>query len=183
MLHHIVMQNSVVQSDSFGVMDSGRRVLPGQAPVPGQTPVPVPGQVPVSSLAEASLLRTKAVPTESVWSANGYAIGDRLAIVLSGLCLAHCVASTIFLVSVGSILLNPLFHEIGLIAAFAIGSITLVRGLVTHGFLLPFAVGCFGLAVMSGALLLPHGQSGSVVTIIGVLIVALAHDLNFRASR
>jgi MerC mercury resistance protein len=111
---------------------------------------------------------------------------DRWAIGLSGLCLAHCLASAVFialLASAGGILLHPIFHEIGLTIAIGFGGLALGRGIMTHGYAMPAWIGGLGLGVMAGAMALPHGTGhGEVVyTILGVLILALGHDLNRRA--
>lgn len=111
--------------------------------------------------------------------------GDQLAIGLSGLCLVHCLATTIFFASIASVggvfLENHLFHEIGLIVAIGFALITLVSGVLTHGYMMPFAVGSFGLGMMAGALSRPHDGSEVLATMIGVAVVALGHDLNRRA--
>lgn len=109
---------------------------------------------------------------------------DRIAMALSGLCLVHCLASAILvavLASAGGLLLNPHIHEIGLVVAIALGIVSLGRGVVEHGFMMPAAVGGLGLGVMSGALSLPHNGTEVAYTIIGVAILALGHDLNRRA--
>ncbi len=110
---------------------------------------------------------------------------DRLAIGLSGLCLAHCILSAVIvtaLAAAGGILLHPAFHEIGLVLAMALGAIALGRGVMQHGYALPVWVGSLGLGVMAGALTLPHeGGQETIYSILGVLIVALGHDLNRRA--
>ncbi|MBN8845314.1 MAG: MerC domain-containing protein [Sphingomonadales bacterium] len=103
---------------------------------------------------------------------------------LSGLCLVHCLASTVFfasIASVGGALLNPVFHEVGLIIAIGFALITLVSGVLSHGYMMPFGVGCFGLGMMAGALSRPHDGSEILATMIGVAVVALGHDLNRRA--
>jgi hypothetical protein len=109
---------------------------------------------------------------------------DRLAIGVSGLCLVHCLGTAIVvavLASAGSFLLNPVIHEAGLALAICLAAVALGRGIITHGYMLPGAVGGLGLGVMAGALSLPHGEGEAVYTIIGVAIVALGHDLNRRA--
>jgi uncharacterized membrane protein len=109
---------------------------------------------------------------------------DRWAIGLSGLCLAHCLATAIFvalLASAGGILLHPAIHEIGLSLAILFGAIALGQGVRTHGYATPAWVGSLGLGVMAGAMTLPHDGSETVYTIVGVLILALGHDLNRRA--
>ena len=110
---------------------------------------------------------------------------DRLAIGLSGLCMAHCLASTVLLAlmaSAGGLLLHPLIHEVGLTLAIGFGIIALGRGIVTHGYMMPSSVGATGLGVMAGALTLPHGDGMETLwTLIGVGLLALGHDLNRRA--
>jgi len=109
---------------------------------------------------------------------------DRLAIGLSGLCLVHCLATSVFiavLASAGGILVSPAVHEIGLSLAIGVGMIALGRGIWEHGFMMPSAVGGLGLGVMGGALTLPHGPTEIAYTMVGVAILALGHDLNRRA--
>ena len=111
--------------------------------------------------------------------------GDQLAMGLSGLCLVHCLATTIFFASIASVggvfLENHLFHEVGLAIAIGFALVTLVSGVLSHGYMMPFGVGCFGLGMMAGALARPHDGSEVLATMIGVAIVALGHDLNRRA--
>ena len=111
---------------------------------------------------------------------------DGMAIGLSGLCAVHCVASTILLAamaSLGTALLNPIYHEVGLTCAILLGLVALGRGALRHGYLEPIAVGSLGLGMMAGALSLPHdGGMETVGTVIGVMLLALGHDLNRRAA-
>ena len=109
---------------------------------------------------------------------------DRLAIGLSGLCLVHCIASAVLvtmLASAGGLLLDPHIHEFGLMLAIVLGVAGLGRGVLEHGFMMPVAVGSLGLGTMAGALTLEHGIESSVFAMLGVLILALGHDLNRRA--
>ena len=109
---------------------------------------------------------------------------DRMAIALSGLCLVHCLATSVILAvlaSAGGLLVSPVVHEIGLTLAILLGIVALGRGVVEHGFMMPSAVGGLGLGVMSGALTMPHSGLETVYTIIGVAVLALGHDLNRRA--
>jgi hypothetical protein len=106
---------------------------------------------------------------------------DRIAMSLSGLCLVHCLASAVLLAllsAAGSFLGNPLIHEVGLTLAMALGAVALGRGIWEHGFMMPSAVGAVGLGVMAGALTLPHDGSEALFTVIGVVILALGHELN-----
>jgi hypothetical protein len=66
--------------------------------------------------------------------------------------------------------------------AMIIGAVALGRGIVDHGFVLPSAVGGVGLAIMAGALTLPHDGSEAAMTICGVMILALGHRLNQMAT-
>jgi len=113
-----------------------------------------------------------------------HGIIDRWAIGLSGLCLVHCIASAVVvavLASAGTFLLDPIFHEVGMSIALVLGVLGLGRGIMTHGFMLPASVGGLGIGVMAGSLVLGHEHGGTLYSIIGVLIVALGHDLNRRA--
>jgi hypothetical protein len=109
---------------------------------------------------------------------------DRIGIALSGLCLVHCLGSTIFLAmlaSAGGILLDPIIHEVGLMFAIGFGILALGRGILEHGFMMPASVGGLGLGVMGGALTMAHDGAEVIYTILGVAILALGHDLNRRA--
>lgn len=111
---------------------------------------------------------------------------DRLAIGLSGLCMVHCLATSVLLAmlsTAGGMLLDPIFHEIGLTIAIALGAVALGRGVLRHGYMMPAAMGAFGLGMMAGAMTLPHDVGGEALwTIIGVGILALGHHLNRRAA-
>ena len=117
---------------------------------------------------------------------------DRLAMLLSLLCAVHCIGSAILiavLASAGGVLVSHEVHEIGLVLAIILSVIAIGQGAMTHGYLLPVSIGSLGIGVMAGALNLPHHAeaglfSGEIFfTLVGVSIVALAHDLNQRASR
>lgn len=112
---------------------------------------------------------------------------DRLAIGLSGLCVVHCLATSIALalMSAAGGLLSPVIHEVGLTLAIVLGTIALGRGALEHGYMAPAAVGAFGLGMMAGALHLPHDGSGgseALWTVLGVGVLAFGHDLNYRAT-
>jgi hypothetical protein len=109
---------------------------------------------------------------------------DRFAIGLSSLCLAHCLASTVLLAlaSAAGGFFHPAIHEIGLLLAIVFGIVALGRGIFLHGYMMPAAVGAFGLGMMAGALTLPHGGQEILWTVIGVAVLALGHDLNRRAT-
>ncbi|HEY0444872.1 MAG TPA: MerC domain-containing protein [Allosphingosinicella sp.] len=109
---------------------------------------------------------------------------DRLGIALSGLCAVHCVVSVVFvtmLASAGGFLLDPIFHEVGLMMAIGLGIVAIGRGVLEHGFMMPASIAGLGLGVMAGALSIPHGGGSAVYAVLGVALLALGHDLNRRA--
>ncbi len=108
-----------------------------------------------------------------------------MAIGLSGLCVVHCLATTValaLLASAGGMLGAAWIHELGLGLAMIMGAIALGRGILEHGYTLPSAVGGLGLGVMTGALTMPHDGTEAIFTIVGVAILALGHRLNFIAA-
>ncbi|MHA6723398.1 MerC domain-containing protein [Sphingomonas sp. RS2018] len=110
---------------------------------------------------------------------------DRIAIGLSGLCLVHCLATAVLIAvasAAGGLLLDPHFHEIGLAVAIPLGAIALGRGIWTHGYMMPSAIGALGLGMMAGALTLQHSDVEVLYTIVGVATLALGHELNRRAT-
>ena len=110
---------------------------------------------------------------------------DRIAMGLSGLCLVHCLATTVLLAmlaSAGGFLGAPVVHEIGLTLAMVMGAIALGRGVLEHGYSMPSAIGGLGLGVMAGALTLPHDGTEALYTVVGVAILALGHRLNAIAA-
>lgn len=110
---------------------------------------------------------------------------DRIAIGLSGLCVAHCLVTAVLLgvlASAGEMLGAPWIHEVGLVLAMMLGALALGRGILDHGFMLPSAVGGLGLGVMAGALGMAHDGTEAAFTIAGVAILALGHQLNRIAA-
>jgi hypothetical protein len=110
---------------------------------------------------------------------------DGLGLSVAGLCLVHCLATSVFLVvlaSAGGLLVDPVIHEAGLVFAIIFGMLALGKGILEHGFIMPAAIGALGIGIMAGALTLPHGGTEIMYTILGVGILALGHDLNHRAT-
>lgn len=131
--------------------------------------------------------------TPTMWNKSGLTardgLWDRVAVGLSGLCLVHCVSTMIFvalLSTAAGALLDPLIHEIGIGIAIALGMFTLGRGVLDHGFIMPAALGGLGLGMMMGAVTVGHtgghGIAEVVYTMLGVGVLALGHDLNYRAT-
>lgn len=110
---------------------------------------------------------------------------DKLAIGLSGLCLVHCLGTTVVLAvlaSAGGMLGAPIIHEVGLSLAMLLGGLSLGKGIFDHRYTMPSAVGGLGLGVMAGALTMPHDGTEAMYTVIGVAILALGHRLNVIAA-
>ena len=110
---------------------------------------------------------------------------DRVAVALSGLCVVHCLLTSVLLAlmsAAGGVLGSPIFHEAGLALAIVLAAVAMGRGAMAHGRMLPTAVGSLGIGVMMGALTLPHGGSETIGTVIGVALLASAHLLNSRRA-
>lgn len=108
---------------------------------------------------------------------------DRAGVLLSGLCLIHCLAGLVlvtFLGLGGGTLLAPQWHEVGLALALVIGTIGLGLGLLRHRDAGNLALGATGLALMGLALRAGHGLNEALLTMAGVSLVAVAHIRNLR---
>jgi hypothetical protein len=111
---------------------------------------------------------------------------DGLGIGVAGLCLVHCLATSIILAvaaTASSSLLDPIIHETGLFLAIVIGALALGRGVSQHRLMLPLVTGITGLFLMALSLTMPHGGREIAFSITGVLILAASHYLNYRALR
>jgi hypothetical protein len=108
---------------------------------------------------------------------------DRVGVLLSGLCMVHCLAG-VFLIGIlglgGGALLNPAIHRVGLGLAVVVGALTIGLGAIRHGHRLPLAVGSAGIVLMASAVITGHGPAEAALTIMGVLLVASAHVINIR---
>ena len=111
---------------------------------------------------------------------------DGLGLSIAGLCLLHCLITTVLLAifaSAGGLLLNPMIHEVGLGLAILLGVWALGKGFRAHGLFMPAFIGALGIGMMGGALTLPHGAMEIAWTVIGVVFLGLGHLLNHRARR
>lgn len=108
---------------------------------------------------------------------------DRIAIGVSGLCLVHCLATSVLLAlasTAGGMLVHPVIHEVGLGVAVLLGAVALGRGALQHEMWMPLAMGSLGLGVMTGAISLHSSGEDleALWTIIGVSLLAFGHRLN-----
>ena len=127
---------------------------------------------------------------ETLPSANRTALRrrlDQIGIGLAGLCAVHCLATLVVISALGLgghfFLFDPAIHRIGLALALAVASLAIGWGLLRHGRLLPFAIALGGLALMTAALVIPHGANEFLLTLAGVALVSVGHLLNLRAAR
>ncbi|WP_416908365.1 MAG: MerC domain-containing protein [Polymorphobacter sp.] len=111
---------------------------------------------------------------------------DRAAILLSGLCLVHCLAGALLVASltlVGGWMSHEV-HSIGLMLALPLAVVALWRGVQAHGRWGVVAVGVVGIALMSASLFPDHGDALEIwLSVTGVLVLAAAHFWNMRAAR
>jgi len=106
--------------------------------------------------------------------------------LLSGLCALHCVLSIVIVALLGiggGLLLDPIIHRIGLVAATLIAAVAIGAGALRHRKAAPFVTAMTGLSFMGGGLAVPHGFEEAVLTIIGVTLVGIGHILNLRGAR
>jgi Co/Zn/Cd efflux system component len=110
---------------------------------------------------------------------------DRIGVLLSCLCLIHCVLGLVLVAGLGvgaGALLDPSIHRAGLVLATGVAAVAIGLGALRHRRAAPFVVAMTGLSFMGGALAVGHGFEEAVLTIIGVLLVATGHILNLRKA-
>ena len=110
---------------------------------------------------------------------------DRLGVLLSCLCLVHCVVGLVLVAGMGvgaTFLLDPAIHKFGLLLATIVAGAAIGLGAIRHRRAAPFVVAMTGLSFMGGALAVGHGYEEAVLTVIGVILVAAGHVLNLRKA-
>ena len=115
---------------------------------------------------------------------------DRAAVMLSGFCVVHCVATVVLLgtlSSLGHLFADPRIHEVGLLLATVLGlrrprAALLRQQRLRHRRALPLLLGVPGIALMIAALCVHHGLGEAMLTIAGVGLVASAHIANARIA-
>ncbi len=115
---------------------------------------------------------------------------DHVGIGLAGLCAVHCLVTLVAVSALGfggalggHFLLDENIHRIGLLLALGVGGVAIGWGLLRHRRMLPFLVAVSGLALMTWALVIPHGANELLLTLVGVTLVSAGHLLNIRAAR
>lgn len=110
---------------------------------------------------------------------------DRAGVMLSALCAVHCLAGLLLVTGLGlggQFLLAPAIHRVGLALAIGVALVTLGVGVARHGQRGPLLLGAAGIALMSLALAVGHGEAEAILTVAGVALVALAHLRNLRLA-
>lgn len=108
---------------------------------------------------------------------------DRAGMLLSALCVLHCIAGLVLVAGLGlsaGFLLDPAVHKVGLLLATLVAGVAIGIGAVRHRRSGPFVTAMTGLSFMGGALAVGHGPEEVVLTIIGVGLVAAGHLFNLR---
>ena len=117
---------------------------------------------------------------------------DRLGILLSGICIVHCLALPLLLAALpflnDSIFGGHGFHEWLLLAVLPISLVALSFGYRRHGDLNVLRLGGAGLALLAfatyGYRLIGLSEDWErLISIVGGLIHAAGHVLNFRRTR
>lgn len=116
---------------------------------------------------------------------------DGVAALLSSLCLLHCLALPLVLVTMpviaqfADVLHGPdWLHWVLIGVALPASAVALWRGLDVHHDHSPLCVALVGFALMAaGAFSHGHGALEAVLTVTGGLVVAFAHWRNWRRQR
>lgn len=113
---------------------------------------------------------------------------DRAAISLSALCAFHCLILPLLAVLIPSFAALPLqdeaFHIWMVVAVVPISFFALTMGCKKHKNLSMLLIGAVGLIILSVAAFFAHDLLGEelekVFTLVGALIIAIAHIWNYR---
>lgn len=116
---------------------------------------------------------------------------DTVGVLLSGICMLHCLALpillTLFPILHISLLDETTFHLIMIVFILPISSVALTIGCRQHKDLLTLALGITGLSILTLTAFFGHqlfGLTGErLVTSLGSVILAGAHIQNFRCCR
>ncbi len=117
---------------------------------------------------------------------------DKFAIILTGVCLLHCLAIPVFLtlapiISISSFVDDLLFHQLMLWLVVPSSAIALYVGCRNHRNTSILISGGVGLLLLFTAAVLGHdilsSRQEKIVTILGGLVLAFSHYLNYRACQ
>lgn len=109
---------------------------------------------------------------------------DRLGILISSLCLMHCLALplvAVLLPAFAEVLPSDLWVHVVLIGfALPVSGFTLLRGYLAHRRRRPALIGAAGLLVVISGAVAAAPVAGVALTVVGGALVAGAHMLNMR---
>ena len=116
---------------------------------------------------------------------------DKVAVVLSGVCMVHCLALPLLLtgapITGGFFIDEELFHILMFVVILPVSLIALTIGCRQHKDILTISLGSVGLATLAFTAFFGHdwfGHDGErIVTSFGGLILAAAHIQNYRICR
>lgn len=117
---------------------------------------------------------------------------DQVAILLSGVCLVHCLVTPVMvtilpIVTLSAFVEDLLFHQLMLWLVLPTSFIALFLGCRKHKLFSIAATGALGLAILIAVAFFGHEWFGlfgeKVASSIGGLILACSHFLNYRACQ
>lgn len=117
---------------------------------------------------------------------------DKFGIILSGVCMVHCLVAPVIVTLLPILSLNVLsehllFHTLMLWLVLPTSCIALFLGCRKHKKMSILATGILGMSILVIAAIFGHDifgeRSEKIVITIGGMIIALSHYLNFRACQ
>jgi hypothetical protein len=117
---------------------------------------------------------------------------DQFAILLSGVCLVHCLITPILItllpiISMSALVEDLIFHKLMLWLVLPTSCVALFLGCRQHKFFSIAATGALGLGILIAVAFFGHQWFGiggeKIATTVGGLILAASHYLNFRACQ
>ena len=116
---------------------------------------------------------------------------DTIAVVLSAICMLHCLALpvvlTVFPILNTAVLSENVFHLLMIVLILPVSTIALTIGCRRHRDSLTLFLGAVGLGILTITAFFGHhlfGLTGErIVTSIGGLVLAAAHLQNYRRCR
>lgn len=117
---------------------------------------------------------------------------DKFGIILSGVCLVHCLLTPILItiipiLSINLMVEDLLFHQLMLGLVLPTSCVALIIGCRKHKQLAIILTGVIGMAILTAVALFGHELFGEgtekLMTTAGGLILAASHYFNFRACQ
>ena len=116
---------------------------------------------------------------------------DKSSVGLSTVCAVHCLLMPVAVVMLPSLAALPFaderFHVLLVFLVLPLSTLALTMGCRKHRSRRVMAVGVVGLVLLVGAALGGHDLLGELIeksaTVIGAVLVALSHVMNFRECR